>query len=431
MAAGSSHDGADPLGDSVPLTGDPRIDVVTQGGSWGFGAGPHVLTYSLNTTALGGAWTATQEAAVAQIFDAWAAVANVTFQRVDFGGDIRQSPADIAVGLSGSHLQEFGIVGIAGFPSATDGDLYLQDLSILYGAPQTRANYAAPEGDVYVDNGYVGFQYLNPGGEGFLILLHELGHALGLKHPHDDGANGRPTATDLGVPQYDNGMWTVMSYDATSSQLDIGHQATPMPLDILAIQEIYGANLSYRTGDDLYLLADDNVVKTIWDAGGVDTISAAQLGGGVAVDLHEGSFIHSGSYSTTAIAFNVTIENAVGSAGSYTLIGNAANNVLDGAVGADRLEGGLGDDTYLVDSAGDFVVESAGAGMDTVRSTIGLILSADVENLLLLGAAASGTGNVLDNMIVGNAVANKLDGAPATIRSMAAWAATVWSAERV
>jgi Ca2+-binding RTX toxin-like protein len=212
------------------------------------------------------------------------------------------------------------------------------------------------------------------------------------------------------VPQYDNGMWTVMSYDATSSQLDIGHQATPMPLDILAIQEIYGANLSYRTGDDLYLLADDNVVKTIWDAGGVDTISAAQLGGGVAVDLHEGSFIHSGSYSTTAIAFNVTIENAVGSAGSDTLIGNAANNVLDGAVGADRLEGGLGDDTYLVDSAGDFVVESAGAGMDTIRSTIGLILSADVENLLLLGAAASGTGNVLDNMIVGNAVANKLDG---------------------
>ena len=39
---------ADPLGDSVPLTGDPRIDVVTQGGSWGFGGGPRVLTYSFN-----------------------------------------------------------------------------------------------------------------------------------------------------------------------------------------------------------------------------------------------------------------------------------------------------------------------------------------------------------------------------------------------
>ena len=51
---------ADPLGDSVPLTGDPRIDVVTQGGSWGFGAGPHVLTYSFNTIPGGAAWSAGQ-----------------------------------------------------------------------------------------------------------------------------------------------------------------------------------------------------------------------------------------------------------------------------------------------------------------------------------------------------------------------------------
>jgi hypothetical protein len=81
---------ADPLGDSVPLTGDPRIDVVTQGGSWGFGAGPHVLTYSFNTVPGGAAWSADAENAVTGALAAWAAVANVSFQRVDFGGDIRQ-----------------------------------------------------------------------------------------------------------------------------------------------------------------------------------------------------------------------------------------------------------------------------------------------------------------------------------------------------
>ena len=68
---------ADPLGDSVPLTGDPRIDVVTQGGSWGFGPGPHVLTYSLDLIPGGAAWTTAAQDAVAQALAAWSAVDTV------------------------------------------------------------------------------------------------------------------------------------------------------------------------------------------------------------------------------------------------------------------------------------------------------------------------------------------------------------------
>ena len=75
------------------------------------------------------------------------------------------------------------------------------------------------------------------------------------------------------------------------------------------------------------------------------------------------------------------------------------------------MAGGAGNDTYLVDSPLDSVVESAGAGYDIVRSTVTRSLEANVERLMLTGAAATnGTGNDLDNWLSGNAAANRLDG---------------------
>jgi Ca2+-binding RTX toxin-like protein len=77
---------------------------------------------------------------------------------------------------------------------------------------------------------------------------------------------------------------------------------------------------------------------------------------------------------------------------------------------ANRLIGGTGDDTYVVQSATDQVIEQAGEGNDTVRSSVGYTLGADVENLTLTGAAATGTGNALANLIIGNGGANTLSG---------------------
>ncbi|MDB5998808.1 MAG: Ig family protein, partial [Rhizobacter sp.] len=86
-------------------------------------------------------------------------------------------------------------------------------------------------------------------------------------------------------------------------------------------------------------------------------------------------------------------------------------DLLDGAAGNDWLEGGLGDDVYRVDSAGDRVVESANQGLDTVQSSIGFTLGNNLEDLVLVGAAAvNGTGNGLANHLTGNTANNTLDG---------------------
>ena len=93
------------------------------------------------------------------------------------------------------------------------------------------------------------------------------------------------------------------------------------------------------------------------------------------------------------------------------LDGGAGNDILDGGAGNDHMTGGAGNDLYVVDAAGDVVVEAAGGGTDKVRSYIDLTLSAEVENLELLGSAANGTGNALANTLVGNSLNNVLDGA--------------------
>src|SRR5690606_21846924 len=87
-------------------------------------------------------------------------------------------------------------------------------------------------------------------------------------------------------------------------------------------------------------------------------------------------------------------------------------NTLDGGAGADELIGGAGDDIYIVDNVGDQIVEGSAEGTaDEVRATVDYVLSANVENLVLLGTSAlNGTGNASSNRITGNAAANILDG---------------------
>ncbi|MDK4539837.1 calcium-binding protein, partial [Kingella kingae] len=87
------------------------------------------------------------------------------------------------------------------------------------------------------------------------------------------------------------------------------------------------------------------------------------------------------------------------------------NDTLDGGEGVDQLSGGKGDDIYIVDNTSDTVTEAANEGKDTVISSVNYTLSANVENLTLVGKAnLSGTGNDLDNVITGNRGNNTLIG---------------------
>lgn len=102
--------------------------------------------------------------------------------------------------------------------------------------------------------------------------------------------------------------------------------------------------------------------------------------------------------------------NAVGNDLNNTIIGNSAANILDGSAGADTLMGGAGDDIYIVDHISDRVIENVNEGNDTVQSSLNVVLHNNIENLILTGSAKYGTGNALNNIIIGNDTDNILEG---------------------
>lgn len=104
-------------------------------------------------------------------------------------------------------------------------------------------------------------------------------------------------------------------------------------------------------------------------------------------------------------------DNLFGGTGVDALFGGAGADYLDGGEGIDRLEGGLGNDVYVTDDSNDLVIEAVGAGTDQVQTTASFALSANIENLFLMGSSAiDGTGNDLDNYIAGNGAANVIHG---------------------
>ena len=423
------------IGGDGTLT-DEYINGLVQGSSWQFGAGPRTLTYSFNLNdGQGGPISTSLIDAINRALAEWSNVANISFQNIVSGSLYYQSQADIAFTPTGNELQlDLGAVALAFFPDPAFANALREAAGI------TAAEYPNPEGDVFLDNFYTGLNVfnVNPGGAGFAIILHETGHALGLKHPDDDGGNGKPTFARLGIVALDAERWTIMSGNANSgSTLTQGNAASPMPLDVLAIQQIYGANMSYHAGDDYYgdtasffntpgnfspIYSTGISNKTLWDAGGNDTIDIQAAGGfssGVTIDLRPGIGYVDAHFPQnsrlTAIAYGVIIENALGTARNDTIVGNDAANMLDGRFGQDTMVGGLGNDTFVVSEAGDVIVENAGEGLDSVlnKGSFLYALGANIENLTLDAAAgvSGGRGNSGSNVIVGNVSANLLDGA--------------------
>ncbi|MBK7170604.1 MAG: calcium-binding protein [Gammaproteobacteria bacterium] len=150
----------------------------------------------------------------------------------------------------------------------------------------------------------------------------------------------------------------------------------------------------------------NNVLKGL---DGIDTLSYETATTKVTASLNTAAAQITGGSGTDAIS---GFENLVGGSAGDNLKGSAAANRIDGGLGADTMTGLGGNDTYVVDVAGDKVVEAAGAGLDTVESAISYTLGNNLENLTLTGSAViNGTGNALDNLIIGNSAANLLIGA--------------------
>ncbi|MBI3699143.1 MAG: hypothetical protein HY242_01680 [Afipia sp.] len=161
------------------------------------------------------------------------------------------------------------------------------------------------------------------------------------------------------------------------------------------------------TGNDIYIVDNTSDVITEATNEGTDSVQSSAtytLASNVENLLLTGATVINGTGNT--------LDNIItGNSAANTLTGGAGNDTLDGGTGADTLVGGTGNDIYIVDNTGDVVTENASEGTDTVQSSVTFTLATNVENLTLTGAAAiNGTGNTLDNIIIGNSAGNTLTG---------------------
>ena len=160
-------------------------------------------------------------------------------------------------------------------------------------------------------------------------------------------------------------------------------------------------------------------VNVLSGGAGNDNYYVDNAGDVVAENAGEGTdtvYSSAATYTLSANVENLALNGGVNGAGygnalDNVMTGDYTNNTLDGGAGADTMSGGAGDDSYYVDNIGDIVTEAAGAGTDTVYSSINYTLGVNMENLTLTGTGnINGTGNDLTNLIIGNSGNNVLDG---------------------
>jgi serralysin len=256
------------------------------------------------------------------------------------------------------------------------------------------------------------------------LLLHEVGHALSLKHPGNYDSAGSPPPGPFLSAAEDNNKYTVMSYNNDPDTNTVSEHL--MLYDIAALQWRWGARLATRSGDDVYNSFTANT-QAIWDGGGSDTIDASAQPSKVTIDLAQGTFSSIGWADNLAIAYGTVIEKARGGAGHDRIAGNTSanslsgsngNDLIDGRSGKDTLFGGNGNDTLRGGSGADRLSGGSGTDMASYDETKGVTKALD-GSFAAKGEAALDTLSSIENLggsntgadvLAGNAAANVLTG---------------------
>lgn len=302
--------------------------------------------------------TAAQQAAVQSALGMFGDVANLTFTQVNPGG-----------------FSDNATMLFANYTSTTDG---AGAYAYYPGSTASTAN----EGDVWLNTTSVSTTSLPAGSYSFFALIHEMGHALGLSHPGLYNAAAGVSITYANNAQFtqDTHQFTVMSYfDESNTTASYGsYPDTLMIADIYALQQIYGADYTTRSGNTTYgfnsnaggvydFTTNTNPAMCIWDGAGIDTLDVSGFGNSQTINLQSGTFSNIGGLTgNLSIAIGAVIENATGGSGADTIIGNAVGNTLIGGGGADQLLGGDGNDTIYWDPNDVLASVLGGTGTDTL-----------------------------------------------------------------